>query len=408
MYNKNTILDLEIKLIDESLLRFSEYIKLLLYKENKSIFDILDFENDNIFMNPLFFSYFNEKNSSHNLDTILFGYQNEGSLPSINIATDEYGRVYLPNIGWLNTNFRNENLVLEKQENLILKKDNIQVDYNIEEIELIEGTNIELLKYPIPLLKKCFYNTDKEIIEVEIEEITKLNKDNLTKAYNIIKKYAPEQFELIQKCAPRCVIFNVDTYQRNSFADLAAHGVSFYNAYQEDYDEVFFIDDIAHQTGHVIFTNMISKEEDFFEIEKGTVIEVIKRPDGQLVENRDVEVIFHALYTYYTTFINLDACLNNDVFLGKQKHEALGRVCFYLGKCYRDLLLIDKPITNDEHSKSIFTNNGLILYNMIKDKWKEMYSKWGYLIKAFNMENQPYNFTYSKFIELNPIDEINN
>ena len=386
---------------------YSEYIKLLLYKRDNSIFDVLDFENDKIFLDPLFFAFFNEKTETNHLESIIYGYQkNKVYKPTIEVKTDRFGRIYLPNIGWIITKLKEEYLTLEK-ECLVLKKKNKTVEYEFENRHIIEGTNIEVLKYPIPLLEKSFYNTKKEIINVEIEEITKKHIENLTKAYNLIKEFSPAVFDLIQISSPKCVIFNVDTYQRNSFADVAAHGIAFYNAYQKDYNEVFFVDDIAHQTGHVIFTNIISEIDKFLKVNKNTILETIHHPNGTIVENRHVEVIFHALYTYYTTFTCLDNCLNNEVFHGKREHEALGRICFYLGKCYRDLLLIDDPISSDKKSNEIFTKDGLILYNMIKRKWIEMYEKWMKKVKDFDMSNQPYNFTYSKFSELNPYNEDN-
>ncbi|KZS39724.1 hypothetical protein AWE51_08720 [Aquimarina aggregata] len=398
-------IDFQKQLCKQGLAKFSEYIKLLLYKENENIFDILDFNDDSIYLNPLFFSYFNGEKNKQDLQSIIFSYQKENiSIKSIELTTDEFGRIYLPTIGWFQTKLANETLNFEK-ENLVLKKNDSIINYNFENIEMIDGTTVEILKYPISLLKKSYYNVDNEIIEVEIEKITRIQLNNITRAYNIIKNNAPEHFELIEMCNSKSVIFNVDTYQRNSFADVAAHGVGFYNAYQKEYDEVFFIDDIAHQTGHVIFSNMIFEIEDFLKIEKETILEEIKQPDGSVIENRNLHIVFHALYTYYTTFICLDACMSNNVFKGRQKHETLGRICFYLTKCHKDLLLIDNPISSSEESKRIFTEKGLLIYKMVKNKWIEMYEKWFDVIEHFNLKNQLYNFSYSRFIKLNPLNE---
>ena len=38
-----------------------ETIQLLLYKENPSLLEKVDFEDDNIFLDPLLFAYFNSK-----------------------------------------------------------------------------------------------------------------------------------------------------------------------------------------------------------------------------------------------------------------------------------------------------------------------------------------------------------
>ena len=378
-------------------------IKILLYKGDNEIFEHIDFNNDKIYQESLLHSFYkNKKGEITTLEQIIIGYKNTIN-KEINVTTDEFGRIYIPNVGWFTTTLINQNLVFSN-ENKELFKDSIKLDYKFESIEFIKNTNIEILKYQIPLLKQCYINVEKQLIDVEIENVTNNHLQNITKAYNLIKTNCPNQYELIEKYAPKCVIFNVDTYQRNSFASKYAYGIGFFNAYQEDYDEVFFVDDIAHQTGHTIFDTLLFDPLYIFKIDCKTILETIKMPNGDLIENRDLLVISHALYTYYTSFNCLNNCLENNVFTGKQKHEAMGRIAFYIGKCYRDALLIDNPIKTNEKAKEYFTNEGLIIYTEIKNKWFEMYDKWYDKVKHFDMSNQPYNFTYSKFKELNPIN----
>lgn len=397
----NPIYELSKTFLEDGSINLSQNIKILLYKQNPNIFEILDFEDELVYKEPLLIAYFNNKSiNRQTLDSVIYGYSNKNI--TYNLVSDEFGRIYLPNIGWFLTTTPNHSFVFDKL-SMKLFKQNIEVDFIFEEIELIENTAIELLKYSVPLLKQFYFNTENELLDVEIEKITQKHIKNITKAYNLIKNYVPTQYELIEKYVPKCVIFNVDTFQRNSFATLSAQGIGFYNAYQEDYDEVFFVDDIAHQTGHVIFNFLIYEAERFFKKDKTTILEIINMPDGSIVEKRDLHVIFHALYTYYTSFLCLDACLEKNVFEGKQKHEALGRIAFYISKCYRDLLLIDNPISSETKSNECFTANGLLIYKELKQKWKEMYVKWFEKTKHFDMSNQPYNFTYSKFLELNPL-----
>lgn len=396
----NPIYYISNKFINQNILKINQNIKILLYKNNNKIFDILNFENEEIYKEPLLFAYFNNKlNNNQTLESFVYGY----SVIDIffKVFTDEYGRVYIPNIGWFHTKHKQESLDFDKS-SFKLFRNNIAIDFEFEKIEIINGTTIELLKFPIPILKQFYYNSENKLLDVEIEDITKKQIKYLTLAYNLIKKYVPTQYELIKEYAPKCVIFNFDTYQRNSFATLSAQGIGFFNAYQDNYDEVFFVDDIAHQTGHIIFNVMIYESKRFFKKDKNTVLEIINMPDGSLIEKRDLHVIFHALYTYYTSFICLDACLESNVWEGKQKHEAIGRISFYINKCYRDILLIDNPINSEEKATEYFTNDGLLIYRELKAKWKEMYTKWFEITNHFDMSNQPYNFTYSKFLELNP------
>ncbi|QBA20879.1 hypothetical protein EU348_06635 [Chryseobacterium indologenes] len=387
--------------LEQGLETQNQNIKLLLYKKDADIFNSLDFESETIYQEPLFFSYFNNSDSSIvQLEQILAGFSNGNKF---RVQTDNFGRFYIPNIGWFITNKKNKNLIFYKKE-MLLEEEGIKVDFTLEPFSLIENTSIEILKYPIPLLEQCFFNVDKKLIEVEIEKIAKDHLEHLTIAYQLIKKNIPTQFQLIEKYANKCMVFNVNTYERNSFATLKAVGIGFYNAYQEDYDEVFFVDDIAHQTGHVIFYTLLSNVDDFFKVPKETVLETIELPDGTFIENRDLYVLFHAFYTYYTSFICLDACLDAGDFDKRQVHEAKGRIAFYINKCYNDFVLIDKqPFETEENELKYFTENGLSIYKEIKNTWLEMSKKWFDEVKVYDLSNQPYNFTYSKFIELNPL-----
>ncbi len=77
----------------------------------------------------------------------------------------------------------------------------------------------------------------------------------------------------------------------------------------------------------------------------------------------------------------------------------MGRISFYLNKCNQDLIIVE----NANKTKTLFTEEGMKIYCVIKDKFREMVEKYENKCKNYNMSNQPYNFTYSKFIELNPL-----
>jgi len=102
-------------------------IKLLLYKENTSVFKKLNFDDDEVFLEPLLFAYFNSK--SYNsypkeaLEEMLQGY----FIKKEEIITHSYSRdgiAYVPNIGYFKVN---ESIPFEK-------------------IKFIAHTNIELIQ----------------------------------------------------------------------------------------------------------------------------------------------------------------------------------------------------------------------------------------------------------------------
>lgn len=386
--------------------KLADNIKLILYQNDSTVFDRIDFNADRAYLEPLLFAFFNSsKGRSESLESLLFGYVKPALRPKqIEVVSDRNGRIYLPNFGWLLTEYQNFKfiLVFDKDGTVSLYNDKNKMGHTFESIEFVENTNIEILKYPVPLLEQFYFDVNGAIIDVEIENITRKHKAHLAEAYGLLRKYVAKHFELIELACPKCIIFNVDTYLRNSFATLSAQGISFFNAYQDDYNEVFFVDDIAHQTGHVIFNALIYEVENFLLVNQETILQNVE-VEHIVVETRNIHVIFHALYTYHITFNCLTSCLEADCFKGEKYHEALGRIRYYIDKCYQDLLLIDNPIESDEVSRHIFTEDGLIIYQEVKETFKSMVSKWGSLVKGFNLTNQPYNFTYSKFIELNPL-----
>lgn len=374
----------------------NDNIKIALYKKDNTIFDSIDFNHENAFNEPLLFAYFTSSDLTRvNLLSLVCGFTDV--LEEIKVSTDEYGRFYIPNIGWFSTMFKNQFLVFNIKK-FKLFKDNLAAEFHFEKIQKIENTNIELLKYPISLLKQFYFNYESKILDVEIEDVSLRHFETIATAYNLIKKYCLVHFLLIERYAPKCVIFKLDNNQRNSFAALSAHGIAFYNAFQDNHDEVFFVDDIAKQTGHIILNTLFADNNAFFKVDKNFVLDVIEIVEVGFKEDITIKMKFHNIYSYYCSLICLDACLNNNIFHSKKKHEALGRISFYINKYFQDVSKIE------DLAEESFSKNGMLIYNEIKKNCLEIKQKWFYVIKDFDLSNQPYNFTYSKFLEINPIN----
>lgn len=58
----NSLYNIIFPFLEEGLRVLNQNIKLLLYKNLPSVFDFLDFENEIIYQEPLFFAYFNNQN----------------------------------------------------------------------------------------------------------------------------------------------------------------------------------------------------------------------------------------------------------------------------------------------------------------------------------------------------------
>lgn len=357
-------------------------IKLLIIKDNQPLLlEKLDFENDDVFVEPLLFIYFNYNLSQNILIELMQGYFIKPNQTFfIKELYNKKNVAYVPNIGYFK---KNEKLPFEK-------------------IILVKDTKIEILKYYIGMLDNIFNEIilDEAIVSNEIlvtEELFEKNINFINNAFQFIKRSSFNHFRLIELCCARCVMFRTDPKNTNSFATIKAHGMAFFNVYQDEYDEVFFVDDIAHQTGHIILTTLLYNRKLIFKIDENQGIgELIKQKDY-----RNIYTLLHALYTYYTTFKCLDDCLSNNCFTKNQEIEAIARIGFYLNKCTLDLQIFDKIIHNFKEIESILTPKGIEIYSIIKSKYLEVYNKWNPTTKHFDYRNQTYNFALKNFLELN-------
>jgi hypothetical protein len=370
--------------MEKNRIKMINTIQLLLYKENSSIFEKINFEEESIFLEPLLFIYFNAKKdkifSTAMLSEIIQGYFVEKEPLLLNESFNDLGVAYVPKLGYFDRG-----------------------GIKVEDIRIIDNSSIELLIYPIVHLKTIFRDLSEIVldwnkIEISNDFILK-NKKALTTAIQYMKKSNKAHFNLIEQCCKKIVLFKTDPKNTNSFATINAHGIAFLNVYQDEYDEVFFVDDIAHQTGHIILTTILFERKKYFLIDENINIGTIIK---NKLEYRSFYVLFHALYTYYTTFLCLDACLENNFFDNRQAYEAKGRIGFYLQKCKMDLMNFQKVVDYYNGINNVLSCDGIEIFQNIENKYFEML-KTNNNAPSFNFKNHPYNFTYSEFIKLNKL-----
>ncbi|PAM95750.1 hypothetical protein B4N84_06555 [Flavobacterium sp. IR1] len=358
-------------------------IKLLIYKEDPDILTKVDFNDDALFLEPLLFFYFNYKReeafTKQFLTEIMQGYFSRKEEIKINHLFYENEITYLPKFGYFKKN---------------------KPDF-FEPIEMIKDTNIEVFKHFVNLLRPVFSDASGSLIsDSEIvfgNTLFDKNISYLTNAFSFIKEDSNTHFQLIEQCCKKVLLFKTDPEKTNSFASMRAHGIAFLNVYQDEYDEVFFIDDIAHQTGHIIFTTLLHDRKAVFKIDEEQKVENILK----LNDHRTVYILFHALYTYYAIFLCLDNSLAKNKFNNKQEKEAVGRIGFYLCKCAHDLDRFDRISDFYDGIENVLTEEGKDIFALIREKFVEIAQKWQNTVKDFDYSNQAYNFEFLKFKEVN-------
>jgi hypothetical protein len=388
-------------------IKILENVRILIYKENPTLFELLDYENDRIFNEPMLFAYFYAHRKGATLEQLLFGHIEKSKRPkSIQALTDAHGLIYLPEIGWLKINLNSEEVTIAQIENvscLSVAFQGTNVPFTFESVLRVENTSFEIINHQHPLLAPHFFDSKNRLVNVEIDQITQTQKENLTKAFKLIYNYAPAYYSLLEQAIQKVVIFNDPQVKRNSFATVSVHGCAFFNSFQPEYDMIFFVEDIAHQCGHVIFNNMTHGNNTIFRVSPETVIKE-KGFIGMIInmlEDRTLFVAFHALFTYYSIATCLEACILKANFTPIQKHEAMGRLAFCFRKYKNDINLLGKI---DEEGKSLyFTEAGLTLYRPMEELYNRIKTEWTEKLSKINLLNQPYNFSNKKFHKANPM-----
>jgi HEXXH motif-containing protein len=199
---------------------------------------------------------------------------------------------------------------------------------------------------------------------------------------------APALYEAVRTVTRRIVLYNADL--PNSFATLSAHGVAFLNV-RDDNEEMFFVDDLAHQCGHIMFNALTQEKERFLARPAATPLREFC-PDQD--DPRSLYSAFHGLFTFSTILWALQASVAREGLSDRQRHEALGRIAFNLRKFALDLDTLAAP--------GLFTADGRTLYALFESVYDTVWRAHHGVARGFDLADQPYVFDYARFAARNP------
>lgn len=392
----------------------AENMKIIVYKTIPEYFDLLDFDNDDSFLDPTLFALViaEELDNTNLLKQNLYGFIPVENRPQqVTVLSDKYGIIYMPNIGWITQVEKNNSFELEYNgESYKLNGKEVQ----IEPLARNNKLDVEILKHRLEIFDERYYDSGHNIIDIDIEESYKAKSVMLNNSLNIIADNVSWLAQLIKEGCPKAVLFNDGTdpmtslfCARNSFASFQVKRISFHNIYQPWYDEVFFLDDISHQMGHVLFDQITFDKKRFFKVNHQDVIVPNSEYGKQLskVETRTYEIVLHSLYTFFVILNVLDTCLENDLFTDEQKQEVKGRIAFYLRKSAHDFELFE-DINENKYAQTIYTPEGMSIYMGMKHSFLSIFTKYKALYDTYRINNQPYNYNHKKFLEFNKFETV--
>jgi hypothetical protein len=389
--------------IEDGLASLAHALKVLVYNECPRYFELLDINNDGIFLEPLLFAWFNNPNAPGRppLEQLLFGYIDPAARPlQVPVLPDGNNTIFIPRIGHLKLSGENRDrqLTLEPSGNdlHILDDDGSVIPHRYFPVIDVEG--FEVIDHASPLLlpyfAQAYPDSANGFYNIDFTHIAHRHLETLKRALQIIKKYSPVYYKQTRLTTRRMMLY--EYFPVNSFATKTFHGCIFMCT-RPDSSIAFFLDDLVHQCSHNLLNTFITDTSVYFKIDPE--LDML----GAYIKNEK------ELRTVYSAFHGLFTVAQRAIFFGKiyeapglfsepERHELLARYCDQFRRFKSGLERADPGL--------LYTRKGKLLYDQVERCAHEALSKISSIIRDSDFSNQVSRFDYQKFCVLNPIQKF--
>jgi hypothetical protein len=368
-------------------------MRTLVAREDADIHDALCAGPAGSFLEPLLFTYFYAREPVIGLPQIAFAYVPCDARPSaLRVQSDARGRVVLPNLGHAITEHAHADLTAVHdagRDQLQLLLGEAPIAHALDGRRLLGDSGIELLRHGNPLLDVTFTDADGRPLSYSPVVTGSAHEPALLRALSIIAQFEPVYHALILRSVRQVFVFRCPNV--NSFATLNAHGIVYLNALERD-DEVFFIDELVHQCGHVIFNAISLRRPAFCRVDPDLPMSVLggERCRG---EERSLYTVLHGLYTEQAMVRCLRALDEAAVFRGRKAHELRGRLAFIARKMEIDVANLDQPGLCSELGERFLDVFRAAFFATRRER-DDLFRQ--------DLSDQPYNFSYERYARRNP------
>ncbi|PBQ33242.1 hypothetical protein CNR22_16160 [Sphingobacteriaceae bacterium] len=385
---------------------FAELIKILFYKANSDLIELLDLDRDEIFLDPLIYAYFSDANGAEKttLEQLIYGYIADDLKPErIPLLFDEEGMTYLPEIGYFKAleNIKPFQRYYFSGKNsgtyTISSQGGEPLKLRFFSRQFADAENkIELIRFQHPLLKSYFTSNwpgnerEGQPADIEVNEITQYHTANVKDALHFLKTNYNAIYETLVATNRRFMIFqNMDCL---CFTHQNLLGISFFSTSHE-HTRVFFMEEILHQGSHNIFNTMHDDKFRYFKlnVEEERLGDHIGLPE----EHRTIYNVFHGLVTVTHRLICYKEMVEKNQLKDSEMHELYGRYCDQYKRFNTGIELLE--------SDKVYTEQGKELFNEMRTKGSEALDYFKDKATVYNLSNQPWEFNYLLFKELNTL-----
>jgi HEXXH motif-containing protein len=368
-------------------------MRTLVAREDADIHDALGEGPASSFLEPLLFTYFYAQEPGIGLPQIAFGHVPRSVRPgALCVRSDRAGRVVLPNLGCALTEHVNAELTAvqdPEHDELHFLLGEAEISHELSGPRMLGDTGIELLCHGNLLLDVTFTDADGRPLRHSPPATGLAHEPALLRALATLARHEPLYYALITRCVRQVFVFQCPNV--NSFATLNAHGIVFLNALQRD-DEIFFIDELVHQCGHVIFNAISLRRPEFVRVDPDLPMSELasERCRG---EGRSLYTVLHGLFTEQAMVRCLRALDEAAVFRGRKAHELRGRLAFISRKMEIDILNMDQPGLCSELGERFLEEFRATFFATRRER-DDLFRD--------DLSDQPYNFSYERYARLNP------
>lgn len=222
-------------------------------------------------------------------------------------------------------------------------------EYAVEPAMLLPGTRVELVAHVDPVLAGFLAEhvgppADTEHVDARDHAAA------LADALALIEQVSPGYHRLLVESLRGVVLYRHATAE--SFAALGMHGLVFLNV-PESPTLDYFVEELTHQGGHVLFSEATLQRSDFFLIDPDSPLsEPLARDDA-----RDLYGFFHGLFTEHMESQIVRAVLDSGLVGGEHEADFRHHLDVVTGRLDRDLALVG-PVAG-----KVFSELGLSVYD---------------------------------------------
>lgn len=208
----------------------------------------------------------------------------------------------------------------------------------------------------------------------------------LYNSIEILRLSSPNIFSQIEKVTNEILIHMSDS--SNSFVSEKTMGTIF--LYPKELPTIcYFIEELAHQGGHLILLAASRSPSDYFKYEQ----EAYNQNHHSNTENRTNYVVFHSIFTLAMIATCFKDTLKFNLLEKEQNFEALGRLIYASKRFELDTInLLKLNILNDE---------GLILLKKLTDSVNSAVSEIKDVVINLDMRGHEYDFSTKTFFSKN-------